>query len=56
LIKKIIAGPAISVPLDNNDIFFDKNIDIIVAPSQWVKEYFLSLKPMCPERIVVWPA
>lgn len=44
IIKKLIAWPNISVPLNKNDIFFDKNIDIILVPSDWVKNYFLSLK------------
>lgn len=52
-IKKIIAGPAISVPLFASDIFFHPEIDVILVPSLWVKNYFISLNPYKPERIVI---
>jgi hypothetical protein len=52
-INKIIAWPNISVPRDKNDIIFDKNIDIILVPSDWVKNYFLTLNQY-EKRIQIW--
>ena len=54
-IQKIIAWPNISIPLTNKDIFFHSSIDVIIVPSQWVKDYFHSLVPH-DTRIVVIPA
>ncbi len=56
VIKKIIAWPAISVPIGNKDICFHNCIDIIVVPSQRVKDYFISLQVQSSQRIRVWPA
>lgn len=55
-IKYIYAGPAISVPLDKDDIFFDQWIDKIVVPSQRVANYFKSICPESADRILIWPA
>ena len=43
IIKKLLAWPAISVPIDNHDTFFDPNIDHILIPSNRVRDYFVSL-------------
>lgn len=53
LIKNIIAWPNISIPENWNDIIFNKNINIILVPSEWVKNYFLSLKED-EKRIKIW--
>lgn len=55
IIKKLIAWPAISVPIDNKDMCFHDCIDIIVVPSQRVKDYFISLQIQSSQRIRVWP-
>ncbi len=55
-IKKLIAGPNISVPTSWNDIFFHPLIDRIIVPSDWVRNYFLSLIGATEKRIIVIPA
>lgn len=55
VIKKLLAWPAISVPIDNHDTFFDPNIDHILIPSNRVRDYFVSLW-VDDERILLWPA
>ena len=55
IIKKIIAWPNISVPIDDKDVFFHEEVDCILTPSEWVKKYFLSLLPN-NKRIKVWAA
>lgn len=55
IIKKLLAWPAISVPIDNHDTFFDPNIDHILIPSNRVRDYFVSLW-VNVERILLWPA
>jgi hypothetical protein len=42
-IKKLVVGPNITVPTSKDDIFFHPLIDTIVVPSDWVKDYFISL-------------
>ena len=55
IIKKLLAWPAISVPIDNHDIFFDPHIDSVLIPSNRVRDYFVSLW-VSAERILLWPA
>lgn len=54
-IRKLIAWPNISIPISWDDVFFHPLIDIIIVPSLWVKNYFLSLG-VSDERIWVIPA
>lgn len=56
IIKYIYAWPAISVPLDKNDIFFDEGIDKIIIPSQRVADYFVSINPESKDRLLIRPA
>lgn len=56
IIKTILAWPAISVPINHSDLFFHPDIDTILVPSVWVKNYFSSLAVYHPERIQVRPA
>jgi len=56
-IKKIIAGPNIVVtPEDADSILLDKSIDLVIVPSQWVKNLYSSFKSGFDEKIRVWPA
>lgn len=56
-IKKLIAGPNIAVaPTDVGGILLDPDIDRIIVPSQWVKEYYVSVVPKIEKKIAVWPA
>lgn len=55
IIQSLIAWPNISIPENKNDICFHPNIDTILVPSEWVKDYFLSINPQ-ETRIQVWAA
>jgi hypothetical protein len=55
-IKTILAWPAISVPINNSDLFFHPNIDTILVPSSRIKDYFYSLLPYKSERVKIRPA
>jgi hypothetical protein len=56
-IKKIVAGPNLMIlPTDGGRILFDKNIDAILLPSEWVKNFWLSLAPELGAKIRIWPA
>jgi len=56
-IKKIIAGPNITItPEDANSILLNKEIDLIIVPSQWVKDFYISLNPEISKKIRIWPA
>ena len=42
-IKKIIAGPNIVItPKDAGDILLDEAVDLVIVPSQWVKDFYVS--------------
>lgn len=57
IIKTLIAGPAIVVfPDDADKIILDKNIDVIVFPSKWTKDFFCSRYPELRDKIEIWPA
>lgn len=56
-IKKIIAGPNIVVfPSDEGGILRDPLVDVIIVPSQWVKELYCLLAPELSGKIRIWPA
>jgi hypothetical protein len=57
VIKKLIAGPNIVItPLDHDGIITDPNIDLIILPSEWTKDFFVSLSPTLSNKIQIWPA
>ncbi len=57
LIKKLIAGPSITItPFEGNKIYLESEIDKIVFPSDWPRNFFLSLTPELAPKIEVWPA
>lgn len=54
-IKKILAGPTLAItPFDHKNILQDPNIDIILVPSEWVKDFYTSLAPVIAPKIRVW--
>jgi len=56
-IKKIIAGPNIVItPEDAGGILLDETVDLVIVPSQWVKDFYASFKLGFDEKIRVWPA
>jgi len=56
-IKKIIAGPNIVItPEDAGGILLDETVNLVIVPSQWVKDFYASFKPRFDEKIKVWPA
>lgn len=56
-IKKIIVGPSICVIPDKScPIIFDENIDIIIQPSDWVRNFWVDMAPQLANKIVVWAA
>ncbi len=56
-IKKIVAGPNIIVtPEDANGILLNEVIDLVIVPSQWVKDFYASFKKGFDKKIRVWAA
>lgn len=56
-IKKIIAGPNIVItPEDAGGILLNEAIDLVIVPSQWVKDFYASFRSGFDEKIKVWPA
>ncbi|PIT88169.1 MAG: hypothetical protein COU29_04120 [Candidatus Magasanikbacteria bacterium CG10_big_fil_rev_8_21_14_0_10_36_32] len=56
-IKRLITGPNITVaPDDQGGIMLDQNIDLILFPSQWTKNFWLLTNPELAEKIKIWPA
>ncbi len=56
-IKNLIVGPTMTItPDDYNGILLDKNIDLILFPSEWTKDFYVSIKPELKDKIQIWPA
>lgn len=56
-IKKIIAGPNIVVtPEEANGILLNDMIDIVITPSEWVKDFYSSFKKDFNKKIKIWAA
>ncbi len=56
-IGKIIAGPNVSVlPSDFSGLLKNPNIDILLTPSQWVRESYIQNSPELKDKIKIWPA
>ncbi|MBL8030444.1 MAG: glycosyltransferase [Candidatus Doudnabacteria bacterium] len=56
-INKIVAGPNLVVsPKDYSEIICREEIDKIVVPSQWVKEFYERECPNLQSKIEVWAA
>ena len=56
-IKSIVAGPNIVItPNDAGEVLKSPEIDKIIVPSEWVKDFYLSLAPELSSKIFVWAA
>ncbi len=56
-IKKLIVGPStVQTPYDYKNLIQDKNIDILLFPSKWTKDWFINLEPSLNDKIKIWPA
>lgn len=57
LIKNIVAGPNIAIsPKDDGGIWRNPLLDIIIVPSEWVKDHYISEAPELEKKIRVWSA
>ncbi len=54
LIKKLVAGPNVAMPLDENGLIFNEMVDVFLVPAQWVKDFCCSFKPDFCKNIMVW--
>ena len=56
-IQTIIAGPNITeTPLDHNRLLENSVLDFLLVPSDWVKQWWVSLAPSLAGRIYSWAA
>lgn len=56
-INRVITGPNITIlPDDKEGIMLDKNIDLILFPSQWTKDFWTATNPELADKIKIWPA
>jgi hypothetical protein len=56
-IKKIIAGPnLVVVPDEAGGIIKSPEIDTVVVPSRWVKDFYVSIDPELSSKIYIWAA
>lgn len=56
-IDNIIAGPNISIlPSFDNKVLNNPLIDIILLPSEWVKELYILDTPSIEHKIKIWPS
>lgn len=57
VIRRLIVGPTIVVtPLDANSLLRKPEIDALLVPSQWVKDFYVSLAPELESKIYIWAA
>lgn len=55
--NKLIAGPnLILTPFDDQGIICHKDIGTLLQPSEWTKDFLVSLDPKLEHKIKVWPA
>lgn len=56
-IDKLIAGPNISIlPTDDKSVLLDPSIDIVLVPSEWIKEGFSQCSATLKHKLRVWPS
>lgn len=55
-IKKLIVWPNITSPTSASDIFFHPEIDSIVVPSTWIRDWFFHMLGKNDSRIFLFPA
>ena len=55
-IKHILAGPNISIlPTDDKGVISNKQVDVIVLPSEWTKAAYTISNPQIGSKIKIWP-
>ena len=55
-IRYLVAGPNLVVtPQEQNGIICASEIDLVVTPSRWVSDHYLSMAPMLAGKLVEWP-
>ncbi len=55
-IKRIIAGPNISMPEDFNRLILNPEIDVFIVPCKWAENFCASFDPNIRSRIKIWAA
>lgn len=56
-ITTLLAGPTlVRTPHDHDNIIQNENIDILLFPSQWTKDFYVNLVPALDKKIKIWPA
>lgn len=56
-VKKIIAGPNLVVsPKDYGNILLSDEIDVVLVPSEWVRDFYVLAEPSLLKKIKVWAA
>ena len=57
LVKKIVAGPIISIlPSDNHGIIMSPEVDVVIMPSEWTRNWWGSLASQLAQKMTLWPA
>jgi glycosyltransferase involved in cell wall biosynthesis len=57
MVKKLVVGPNVVVtPNDYDNLIQHSAIDLIVEPSEWVKDLYIQLAPALSHKLVVWAA
>lgn len=55
--RRLAAGPNLVVsPVEHNRIIASPEIDCVLEPSEWVRDFYLSQAPELSGRVCVWPA
>ncbi len=56
-IATLIAGPTlVTTPHEHDNIIQNNLIDILLFPSVWTKDFYVSLAPQLSDKIKIWPA
>lgn len=56
-VSKLIAGPNIAIsPLDEKRLLCHPDIDCVLVPCPWVRDFFISQAPLLKDKVKVWAA
>lgn len=56
-ISKIIVGPNVTVgPYDYRSILLSDEIDLILQPSEWTRDFYIKTEPRLTSKISIWAA
>lgn len=54
---KLVVGPnLVVIPNEHDGIIYNEEIDIILQPSEWTRDFYLKYNPKLESKIKVWPA